>query len=152
MQSQNNIVAIYGDTLYQLDETHTKIPKLRSNPKYRMPFCHQSAFVKTSLLKAYKFDTDFKICADNEFFTKVYNAGGEFLQCDMIVSVYDSNGVSSTPSLRFCKEELKIGQRYNKAYFLYFLPKYLWNVCKYGVRALLPRNLANALRSVYNAK
>lgn len=155
MQGQtnhNNIAAVYGDTLYKLDEYHTKIPKIQSNPKYRMPFCHQSVFVKTSLLKKYKFDTSFKICADNDFFTKIYNAGWEFLRCDMMVSVYEGNGVSSTPSLRFFREELRIGQRYNKAYFLYFVPKYLWSVCKYMMRILLPTRLANAIRSVYNAK
>lgn len=101
-----SIVAVYGDTLYQLDDTHTKI----------------------------------------------YNAGGKFWRCDMIVSVYNANSISSTPSLRFCKEELKIGQRYNKYYFLSYIPTYLWNVCKYMVRSLLPTKLANTLRSVYNAK
>lgn len=146
-----SIVAVYGDTLYQLDDTHTKIPRFKANPKYRMPFCHQSVFVKTALLK-YKFDTSFRICADNDFFTKIYNTGGKFWRCDMIVSVYNANGISSTPSLRFCKEELKIGQRCNKYYFLSYIPTYLWNVCKYMVRSLLPTKLANTLRSVYNAK
>lgn len=151
-QDTQNIVAIFGDTLFKLDDNHAKIPKIKSKPQYRMPFCHQSVFVKTALLKQHKFDTNFKICADNEFFTKIYNNGGKFLQCDMIVSIYDANGLSSTPSLRYFKEELAIGQKYNRFYFVSFVPKYLWNLCKYFVRALLPKRLENTLRSIYNAK
>ncbi|RAX52484.1 hypothetical protein CCY99_07320 [Helicobacter sp. 16-1353] len=146
------MVAIYGDVAYKLDENSLKIPKKYANPKYRMPFCHQAVFVKTSLLKKYKFDTSFKICADNDFFTKIYHLGYKFHKVEQIISLYDAYGVSSRPNLRFFYEELKIAQKYNKFYFLIFIPKYLFMVLKYAIKSLLPRKLSILIQKNYNAK
>ncbi|WP_334082883.1 hypothetical protein [Helicobacter typhlonius] len=148
----NSINVIYGDTAFKLDTKHFKIPKNRSNPKYRMPFCHQSVFVKTSLLKKYHFDTNFRICADNEFFTKLYNQGCGFYQAPLIVSVYDAYGVSSKPSWQFFKEELRIGTRYNRLYILPLSAKYIIILIKYTIKSLLPHKFSLKIQSIYNAK
>jgi len=150
--SQENIVAIYGDTLFMLDSTHSKIPRINANPKYRMPFCHQSVFVKTELLKKHKFNTRFKICADNELFTKIYNKGGRFLYVPLLVSRYDANGISAKPSLAFLKEEFAIARNINPFYALTLLPKFLIMRLKYALKSLLPKPLRFYLQSRYNAK
>lgn len=152
MNAPHNIMAIYGDTMFQLDETHTKIPKLTSNPSYRMPFCHQSVFVKTDLLKKHHFDTRFKICADNAFFTTIYAQGARFFYANVIVCVYDAYGISSKPSWQYFKEELAIGMRINKLYFIPFSFKYLSMLAKYTLKNLLPTKLSLKIQSIYNAK
>lgn len=152
MSKEHNIMAIYGDTIYQLDETHTKIPKLNSNPAYRMPFCHQSVFVKTALLKKHHFDTRFKICADNAFFTTIYKQGARFFYANTIVSIYNTQGISSKPNWQYFKEELIIISRVNRFYILPFTLKYLCMLGKYTLKSLLPQKLSLKIQSIYNAK
>lgn len=147
-----SIVAFYGDTLLVLDETHTKIPRIKSNPKYRMPFCHQSVFTKTELLKKYHFDTSFKICADNDFFTKIYHEGLRFHYVNAIVSIYDIHGISSKPSWRFFIEEFRIIARINKLHLLPFSLGHIWNCIKYLIKSILPHFLSTKIQSRYNAK
>lgn len=148
----HSISAIYGDTMFMLDSTHSKIPRLKSNPAYRMPFCHQSVFVKTSLLKQYHFDTSFKICADNAFFTMIYNKGERFCYIDMPVSVYDVYGVSSKPSWQYFKEEIRIIARHNILYLVPFCFKYFFMIVKFSIKSALPKRLSLRIQSAYNAK
>lgn len=144
--------AIYGDTLFWLDENHAKIPRISYNPAYRMPFCHQSVFVRTDLLKQHKFDTSFKICADSAFFTHIYRQGAKFLYINIIVSVYNAHGLSSKPSWQYFKEELRIIAHTNVGYAPIFCAKYALTLIKYGIKSLLPRSLRFKLQSLYNAK
>lgn len=150
--STQNIGAIYGDTLLHISPKHSKRVQVKTNPAYRMPFCHQSVFVKTALLKQHHFDTSFKICADNAFFTSIYKAGVRFCYIDSIVSIYDAHGLSSKPSLTYLKEELRIIAKVNTYYALPFLCKYLFMLLKFGIKCLLPQTLAYKIQSVYNAK
>lgn len=146
------IGALYGDTLFTIDEKHSKIPRISSNPKYRMPFCHQSVFVKTSYLKQHRFDTRFRICADNDFFTKIYREGVRFWRADMIVSVYDAHGLSSKPSWQFYKEEARIIAQASRFHLLPFTLRHLCNCAKYALKRALPRTLSAKIQSIYNAK
>ncbi|MGI0406300.1 hypothetical protein ACRE1S_01580 [Helicobacter himalayensis] len=148
----HNMSVVYGDTMLLLSQNHNKIPHIKSNPAYRMPFCHQSAFVKTSLLKQYRFDTSFKICADNAFFTTIYNKGERFCYVDMVVSMYDAYGISSKPSWQYFKEEARIIARYNVLYLVLFCFKYFFMVAKFGIKSALPKKLSLRIQSVYNAK
>ena len=151
-QSLDSIGALYGDTMYWLSEHHYKIPNTKSNPAYRMPFCHQSVFVKTSLLKQHHFDTSFKICADNAFFTTIYHQNIRFCYIDMIVSVYNAYGISSKPSWQFFKEELCIIMRHRKPYALVFFWKYLCMLTKYSIKSILPESWRLNIQSRYNVK
>ncbi|PAF43795.1 hypothetical protein [Helicobacter sp. 11S03491-1] len=137
---------LFGDTLFVLKGSYFKIP-FSSNPKYKMPFCHQSVFVKTELLKKYGFDTSFKICADNDFFTKLYHRGYQFYPLNQIVSIYDIEGISSTSFFRGGFEDLKIGQKYNKFYFIFYTPKFLYAGCKYFIKKIIPTSLLQKIRT-----
>lgn len=118
-----------------------------------MPFCHQSAFVKTDLLKKYKFDISFKICADNDFFTKIYHLEHtKFFDCNEIVAYYDATGVSATPSIIFFKEEIRIIAKYNKFYIPIFCAKFLIMRLKYAIKTHLPQNLSQKIQLKINAK
>lgn len=45
--------------------------------KYKMPFCHQSTFVKGEILKKYLFDSSLRIAADFKLFNSIYKKYGE---------------------------------------------------------------------------
>ena len=146
----DDIKVMYGSTLLKLSNEFSKIAK--NIPSYRMPFCHQSALIKTKLLKQYKFDTTFKICADNDFFMKIYKNGAKFVSFNILVSVYDVNGVSSTPSIQFLKEELRIVMKYNKRYIFIFIFSYTSMLIKYLIKSILPKKIRFKLQSMYNAR
>lgn len=151
-EQTNSISAIYGNTMFRLSQNYNKVPRIKSNPAYRMPFCHQSVFVRTSLLKQYHFDTSFKICADNAFFTSIYNKGERFCYIDMIVSIYDAYGLSSKPSWQYFKEETRIIARHNILYLAPFCFKYLSMVIKFSIKSILPKKIALRIQSAYNTK
>ncbi len=105
---------IYGDTLrYSNDWT------LRVNGKplsgivtgISLPFCHQSIFVRTNLLKQIKFDTHYKLAADYNFFVQCYKKKLVFLHVDVIISKYAMGGVSETSTVNHLKEKIDIRQK-----------------------------------------
>ncbi|MBD5322489.1 MAG: glycosyltransferase [Bacteroides sp.] len=61
-----------------------------------MPFCHQSTFTKTSVLREHPFDRTFRRVADYIFFRNLYENGGTFRRVPRYISVYDEYGFSST--------------------------------------------------------
>lgn len=74
-----------------------------------MPFCHQSSFVKTPILKKNKFDCQYKIAADYNFFYTLYKQGGQFYHINVIVSIFENiSGISSNNVTLLCKEYSKI--------------------------------------------
>lgn len=60
-----------------------------------MPFCHQSSFTKTAVLREYPFNKEFRRVADYVFFRDLYERGGTFRRIPRFVSIYDEYGVSS---------------------------------------------------------
>ena len=64
-----------------------------------MAFSHQSAFVRTSLLKQSPYNVHFRIVADYEFFLREYRLGVGFQYVpEVIASFYKLTGISASPS------------------------------------------------------
>ena len=105
---------IYGDVVYVYPdrEDFRKVAPLK-RIKVGIPFCHQSAFVKTKLQQKYLFDTTYKICADYNFFHTLHKKGCSFKYKEQIIAKYLAGGFSSnTISLYF--EEWKVsGWKYS---------------------------------------
>lgn len=59
-----------------------------------MPFCHQSVFVRTELLKKYGFDEEYRICSDYNFFVQMYLNDVSFCRTDIIFSKFAVGGLS----------------------------------------------------------
>lgn len=59
-----------------------------------MPFCHQSGFVKTELMKQRRFDLDYRV-ADYNFFLRSYMDGAKFQYIEVTVSDYSEEGYSN---------------------------------------------------------
>ena len=66
-----------------------------------MPFCHQSSFTRTDVLRAYPFDTDYRRVADYVFFRRLYDRGVSFRRVDKYICVYDEYGISSNITLDY---------------------------------------------------
>lgn len=74
----------------------------------QMPCCHQSLFVKTSLMKKNPFNTFYKIPADYEFVLNMYQTGKTFQYIEMAVANYLRNGFSDQNTIRWYLEVLTI--------------------------------------------
>jgi glycosyltransferase involved in cell wall biosynthesis len=62
---------------------------------HRMHFCHQSAFVKTTVLQHYQFDDRHTLSADLKFFKQCYYDKRTFVHVNCPVVIYDTSGVSN---------------------------------------------------------
>lgn len=95
--------------------------------KHHMPFCHQSAFVKRSLLKQYGFDERYRLSADFKFFKQCFLSGCSFHKAPVVVCNFDKAGLSNTQRALGIKENMDIIRsldRFPKSMIL-FLRSYL---------------------------
>ncbi|MBM6670869.1 glycosyltransferase [Phocaeicola coprophilus] len=95
---------IYGDTIHIFTSGRFlhKAEDVKVLKK-RMPFCHQSCFVKSLLLKQYEFDCQYKVAADYDLFYRLYKQHAYFLKINKVIAVFDGiEGISSShPELLF---------------------------------------------------
>lgn len=83
---------IYGDVIKGGRVKKAEAP----HNAHRMFFCHQSAFVRTSCLRAFPFDTTHRMSADFKQIKQLYLSGKTFKQLDFPVANFDTQGVSNT--------------------------------------------------------
>lgn len=87
---------IFGDTLNRYDWGYVLWEgKPFKGVEPRLPFCHQSVFVRRDLLLNNKFDLSYRFGADHKQLYTLYLNGHLFEHVDSIVSVFDTTGVSS---------------------------------------------------------
>lgn len=107
-------------------------PKKISKLENGMAFCHQAAFVKRELLLKYKFDNNYKICADYNLFYQLFKEGSFFFETPFCIANYElETGISSKNVFQSAKENLKIQGKWGslipminlffQSSFLYFL-------------------------------
>lgn len=73
-----------------------------------MAFSHQSAFVRTSLLKQSPYNVHFRIVADYEFFLREYKLGVGFQYVPEVIASFDKlTGISASPTYMNYKKHLK---------------------------------------------
>ena len=109
----------------------------------RLPFCHQSSFVLTDLLKKRKYNLDYRICADYDFFYNEYISGKRFCHINLLVTIYEAeSGLSVKQALKSLKEMAIINGRIIKfqwklEYLLYFLRLRFYPL----VKSIIPNKL-----------
>lgn len=89
---KGNADVVYGDTCYikkwgRYEKRPAALDMMRNN----MPFCHQSSFTKTALMKKYGFDRKYRICADYDFFFRLWKSGSIFTYIPVTISVFDAS-------------------------------------------------------------
>ena len=97
-----------------------------------MPFCHQSCFTRTSLLKEIHFNTHYKLCADRKFY---YDLNEKNINTkkylNLVISVFDCiNSLSVDNQVKLFKEKAQIYNYKFMKYYLLLLKVYLFNIFK----------------------
>jgi glycosyltransferase involved in cell wall biosynthesis len=106
---------VYGKTLVSFPYgKYIVTPSHLSRISKQMPFCHQSSFVKTRLLRETLFDIRCKIAADYNFFYKLYaKDSSSFCYYNDVIAVYDAiQGVSSVEDVGLLKEMENISDKH----------------------------------------
>jgi len=127
---------LYGDVI-TLGKDGERNEKLASAPcnKHRMYFCHQSAFVLTSLLRTYPFDESYKMSADFKFFKESYYRGDGFVHMPFPVAIYDTSGISNTNRAAGISENMNVIKEVDKGIVKYkFLLKLFFTLTILKIR------------------
>lgn len=89
-EDYDGIDVVYGNvSILEKWGTYEEKPENLSLMAKRLPFCHQSAFAKTELMRKHLFDTRYSICADYKFFYDAWKDGVEFLYVNLTVSCFN---------------------------------------------------------------
>ena len=89
---------LYGDAvlrdLYRGRELYKAFPAMALEEMAQgLPFCHQAAFARRSLLEKYPFDTRFSISADYDQFLRAWMEGALFRHIPRVTAIFDCGGV-----------------------------------------------------------
>lgn len=103
-QESQEADVIYGDVIKGGNVKKAEAP----HNAHRMFFCHQSAFVKTSCLKAFPFDTNHRMSADFKQIKQLYLSGKTFRQLDFPVANFDTQGVSNTSRSKGLYDNIRV--------------------------------------------
>jgi glycosyltransferase involved in cell wall biosynthesis len=137
---------IYGDNVlkYQWGNIVLAPADLNKTSKY-MVFGHQTVFVRSEIMKAFKFDTNFKVAADFNLFYKLFIQGYQFEYIPKCISICDcTEGVSKTNPVLIFKEDAIITGRYNLPFWKYLFFIYRFRiVVRFLFLLLIPRKFKN---------
>ena len=144
---------LYGDAIMK-DEDGEMIWKADMEQlPYRMPFCHQSCFIKNSIIQQKNFNVSYRIAADFNMILELYKEGYKFKYIDEIVSAFDMAGVSSNNFVLTEKERFNIlkSQGINVSYVSYLL-RLLVAQGKRLANLYAPSGIKRYLRRFYKQK
>jgi glycosyltransferase involved in cell wall biosynthesis len=134
---------IYGDTILSNNNGKQYLQSKKfSSIQYGMPFCHQSVFVKASIMKNNYFATSYKYSSDYHLFYSLFRIGNiKYSKINFPISIYDSSGVSN--SLISVLEQSDIASRQNpwskssfymrSRYYYYYTTNFIKKVFNYKV-------------------
>lgn len=121
---------LYGNII-TMGKNGENFEKKASAPcnKHRMYFCHQSAFVRTDLIKKHPYDEKYKMSADFKFFKEAYYRGNNFIQMHFPVTIYDRSGISNSNRAAGLLENINVIKEVDKGISKYkFMSKLLFTV------------------------
>jgi len=134
--ADKSVKILYGDVI-TLGKDGERYEKMASAPcnKHRMFFCHQSAFVLTSLLRTYPFDENYKMSADFKFFKESYYRGDGFIHIPFPVAIYDMSGISNTNRAAGISENMDVIKEVDRGIVKYkFLLKLFFTLTVLQIR------------------
>ena len=109
----DDVDIFYGDAYFEPKEEGSRplLWKAQTNQGEfwkKMPFSHQSAFVKRTLLMKYPFSLSNKIVSDFEFFIRAQKDGATFRYVDVPVVLIERGGLSHQSILRRTWERYRV--------------------------------------------
>ena len=119
---------LYGDAVIEYPTFQTYYERLPLKSLWRqMAFCHQASFVRTSIMKEYRFDLNYKLSADFDFMYKAYTSNKRFVYVNRLICFFDfKEGASINNALQSIHERrdsvLKRGFGVDKwLYYFFFI-------------------------------
>ena len=93
---------IFGDVFMKYTTVKSFVRRYNNlNPcSLSRNLCHQATFTKSTLLKKYGFDLSYKIAADMNLFTIIYNNGGTFEYIPVVIANYEAEEGLSAKHLK----------------------------------------------------
>ncbi len=107
----------------------------------RMPFCHQSSFVRRTVLMDNKFEMSFRVSADHNQFYSLYLSGYKFLHLPMIISIFDTTGISGY-SIKGVKEVCQINGYGTLLHYKVLICAYI----RVGLSKIIPNSILDMYR------
>lgn len=140
---------LYGDTI-EINKSKWRVTCGKSLDEITdgMIFCHQSAFIKKKIMVENPYQEEFKICADYNFFLKIFLSGAAFKKINIIISVFELDGISSQNGFRVRRENVnilyinKIITEHKKNYYLFLINS------EEKLKQILPRMLFDFKKKV----
>lgn len=104
-----NADVLYGDRWYLHKSGKKRYERARHIDTIfeRMPFCHQSALVKTATLRRFAFNETYRFAADYELFVRMYVSQCRFEREAQPISIFVAGGLSES-GLRPHLEVMKV--------------------------------------------
>lgn len=149
-----NVDVLFGDAIVR-DESGDAIWKADiSKIRKKMPFCHQSCFIKRELLLQFPYDTSYKIAADYNNILDIYAKNKKFYDVGRVISVFELNGVSSTKYVDRCKERNLVIQRhgYQRGSKLVGVLELMIQYIKGAVEKIVPKKFLINLKRWYKKR
>lgn len=135
---------IYGNTIAKYPWGKCLIKgNFFSKHDINLPFCHQSTFVRTSLIKSIPFDLSYRIAADYNFFYTLYKLGKRFKHVDISIALYDTIGFSTNKVLETYIEVCRSNGSNNSWQFKFRL--FFFKIRRLAMFTL-PKKLVNSYR------
>lgn len=119
--------------------------------EYGMPFCHQSAFVKTELYRKKYFDLNYTLAADFNFFYWCYISGINFKTYTFPISIVAAGGLSDSMRTKVIYENRKTIRQYAKSTLkkeCIYLMILIWTSAKLLILNCLPNGLVLYLKKL----
>ena len=90
---------VYGHTLLKISKDYSFV-QIHGTRQMEEVFTlgHQSCFVKRQLLQKYRFNSQYKVAGDYDLFLRMYHDGTVFNQINMVISIYNREGISAQKS------------------------------------------------------
>lgn len=109
---------VYGNhAVYKNDPTVFQLIDVKYYKDIRnIPFCHQSLFAKTELLKLNKFDTRYKIAADYHQYLVLKHLNVTIKYVPVTICLYLDGGLSTISRKKLIYEYYEITKKYNPTY------------------------------------
>ncbi|MBE6877563.1 MAG: glycosyltransferase [Ruminococcaceae bacterium] len=116
-KNENDIDILYGDIAVYYQNKQNINKSVNDDQldalKNRMVICHQAMFIKTILMKNYRYDTAYKICADYDFTLKAYLNEKSFKKINQVISYFNLGGISDRKAFDLIDEAYDIRYKYN---------------------------------------
>ncbi len=148
--SERRADVLYGDHHLIYGTNHAKTCKAGEVKDLwkGMIFCHQSSFVKTSLMKEYRFNCKEKIAADFELLYRLALEKHTFHSTGLTIASVSADGLSGTNTLLSVTEQWNVVKRLSNSrlknfYYIYLIAV---RIAKNIVKTILPQSLVNRIR------